>query len=106
GGEGLPASLTEYVRKRGRYDYAYHGRVDNPFVDFVSGDVVDRFCILGPGVQHVERLRSLGEAGVGHFALQLMHDPKEATLTAYRDVVIPALRAMPTLTGDASEPSE
>jgi len=94
GGHGLPSSLTDYIEKRRGYDYAYHGKADNPSVGFVPDDVVERFCILGPPQQHVERLGSLINAGVGHFALQLMHDAKEATLTAYRDLVIPELRSV------------
>ena len=105
GGEGLPDSLTAYVDGRGEYDYAYHGRVDNPFVDFVPDGVIEDFCILGQADQHVERLRSLCDAGVGHFALQLMHDAKQATLTAYRDVVIPALRTCLPQTGTDTSPT-
>ena len=55
-------------------------------------EIVDRFCILGPAEEHVERLDELQALGVDQFAVYLQHDAKESTLAAYENVVIPALR--------------
>ena len=54
-------------------------------------EVIDRFCLLGPVEQQVERLNQLRELGVDQFALYLQHDDKDATLAAYGDRVIPAV---------------
>ncbi len=55
-------------------------------------EIVDRFCLLGPVEKHLERLRELQDLGVDQFALYLMHDEPEATLTAYGEKIAPALR--------------
>jgi probable F420-dependent oxidoreductase len=92
GTEGpVPHELTDYIAGRKGYDYAHHGRSDNPSVDFVPDEIVDRFCLLGPESAHVDRLHELAELGVDQFALYLMHDEEEKTLAAYGDGIIPAL---------------
>jgi hypothetical protein len=53
--------------------------------------VIDRFCLLGPADQHVERLRELQQLGVDQFAVYLQHDGKDSTLAAYGDAIIPAM---------------
>jgi probable F420-dependent oxidoreductase len=88
----VPRVLTDYVKGRQGYDYSHHGRADNPDVDFVPDDIVERFCLLGPAEQHVERLAELRRLGVDQFALYLMHDSADATFEAYRESVIPAVR--------------
>ncbi|MBV9852971.1 MAG: TIGR03842 family LLM class F420-dependent oxidoreductase [Streptosporangiaceae bacterium] len=88
----VPRELTDYIAGREGYDYSHHGRPDNPSVDFVPDEILDRFCLLGPESAHVDRLRELEEIGVGQFALYLMHDEEEKTLAAYGDNIIPALR--------------
>jgi probable F420-dependent oxidoreductase len=87
----VPRELTDYIAGRSGYDYAHHGKADNPSVDFVPDEIMDRFCLLGPASAHVDRLRELREIGAGQFAVYLMHDEAEKTLAAYRDDVIPAL---------------
>jgi probable F420-dependent oxidoreductase len=86
----VPRALTDYVKGREGYDYSHHGRPDNPSVDFVPDDIVDRFCVMGPAERHVDRLAELSELGVDQFALYLMHDSVDDTLDAYRRTVIPA----------------
>ena len=92
-GEGgpVPRVLTDYIKGREGYDYAHHGRADNPSVDFVPDDIVDRFCLLGPVGAHLDRLRELAEIGVHQFAVYLMHDQPGDTLAGYGREVIPAL---------------
>jgi len=89
----VPQALTDYVQGRTGYDYSHHGRPDNPMVDFVTDDIVDRFCLLGPVERHVERLAELAALGVDQFAIYLMHDAADATLEAYGSTVIPAVTA-------------
>ena len=59
---------------------------------FVPDEVVDRFCILGPGREPPEAAgASCAALGVDQFAVYLQHDDKEATLAAYGEQIIPAL---------------
>jgi probable F420-dependent oxidoreductase len=88
----VPHALTDYIEGRSAYDYAHHGKAENPSTDFVPDEIVDRFCILGPASAHVSRLRELADIGTDQFALYLMHDDEENTLDAYGDEIIPALR--------------
>ena len=88
----VPKELTDYIKGREGYDYAHHGKADNPSVDFVPDEIVDRFCLVGPASAHMDRLRELAEAGADQFAVYLMHDQEEDTLAAYGDQIIPALR--------------
>jgi probable F420-dependent oxidoreductase len=91
-GAAVPTTLTDYIRGRDGYDYTQHGRAGNTHADFVPDDVIDRFCLLGPVERHLERLEELRALGVDQFALYLMHDEPEATLTAYGERVAPVLR--------------
>ena len=88
----VPHELTDYIRERQGYDYAHHGKADNPMVDFVPDEIVDRFCLTGPAGAHADRLAELAGMGVDQFSVYLMHDQEEQTLAAYRDEIIPALR--------------
>ncbi len=88
----VPQALTDYIEQREGYDYAEHGKAGNTHTDFVPDEIVDRFCVLGPPERHIERLSALRELGVDQFAIYLMHDDKDATLNAYGQKIIPALR--------------
>ncbi|MEV8061734.1 TIGR03842 family LLM class F420-dependent oxidoreductase [Streptomyces antimycoticus] len=87
----VPESLTAYIKERQGYDYAHHGRSGNPDTAFVSDEIVDRFCLLGPAEAHIEKLERLRALGVDQFAVYAMHDAKERTLDAYGERVIPVL---------------
>ncbi|GAB3037907.1 TIGR03842 family LLM class F420-dependent oxidoreductase [Parafrigoribacterium mesophilum] len=87
----VPRALTDYIKGREGYDYNEHGIVGNPHTEFVPDDIVERFCLLGPAEQHVEKLKVLAELGVDQFAGYLQHDNKEETLRVYGETVIPAL---------------
>jgi probable F420-dependent oxidoreductase len=87
----VPAALTEYIKGRQGYDYAHHGKTDNPSTAFVPDEVVDRFCVLGPVEHHIERMHVLRDIGVDQFAIYLMHDERQQTLDAYGETVIPVL---------------
>jgi probable F420-dependent oxidoreductase len=87
----VPKALTDYIKARQGYDYAHHGQAGNPTTDFVPDDVIDRFCLLGPPPQHIERLQELRSLGVDQFAIYLMHDQMDQTLEAYGSEIIPHL---------------
>jgi probable F420-dependent oxidoreductase len=92
GSAAVPTALTDYIRGRQGYDYDQHGRAGNTHTDFVPDEIVDRFCLLGPVEDHLARLRELRDLGVDQFAVYLMHDDPDATLTAYGEKILPALR--------------
>ncbi len=91
-GTGVPTALTDYIRGRQGYDYSEHGKAGNTHTEFVPDEIVDRFCLLGPEDEHIERLKALEALGVDQFAIYLMHDQKDETLAAYGQRIIPALR--------------
>ncbi|HTT58534.1 MAG TPA: TIGR03842 family LLM class F420-dependent oxidoreductase [Acidimicrobiales bacterium] len=84
----VPPALTDYIAGRRGYDYSHHGRADNPDVDFVPDDIIDRFCVLGEVQAHRDKLSELSELGVDQFSLYLMHDDPQGTIDAYRDEII------------------
>jgi probable F420-dependent oxidoreductase len=87
----VPRTLTDYIKGREGYDYSHHGRAGNASTDFVPDEIVDRFCLLGPGPAHIERLHELAGLGVDQFAVYLMHDQPGKTLAAYGNEIIPAM---------------
>src|SRR5262249_3031048 len=70
----LPKELTAYVRDRQGYDYHHHAEVGSDNAQFVSDEVVDRFCVVGPVEEQKRRLRELAELGVHQFNIYLMSD--------------------------------
>jgi len=88
--EELPPALTSYIRNRGQYDYLHHCEVDSSNANFVSDEVTDRFCLLGPAQAHIEKIRALSRAGVTQFNIYLMCGDEEDTLEAYKKEVLPA----------------
>ena len=91
----LPPELTAYVSERDGYDYHHHAEVGSSNARFVSDDVVDRFCIVGPVAEHLRRLRELHELGVHQFNIYLMNGDEEATLDVYARDIMPGLTPAP-----------
>ena len=87
----LPAALTAYVRDRSGYDYSHHAEVGSDNASFVTDEIVDRFCIVGPVAEHLRRLRELIEIGVNQFNIYLMCGDEETTLDIYGREVLPEL---------------
>src|SRR6266446_489080 len=92
--EDLPASLTSYVQKRAGYDYQHHAEVGSDNASFVSDEVVDRFCLVGPVEAHRQKLRKLAEVGVTQFNIYLMCGDEEQTLEIYKREVLPGSRGV------------
>jgi alkanesulfonate monooxygenase SsuD/methylene tetrahydromethanopterin reductase-like flavin-dependent oxidoreductase (luciferase family) len=88
----LPEELTTYIREREGYDYRHHAEVGSGNAAFVTDEIVDRFCLVGPVERHIERLVALAEAGVDQFNLYLMNGNEEEQLELYGRHVIPVLR--------------
>ena len=91
--EDLPQELTAYIRNREGYDYLHHAEVGSSNASFVSDEIVDRFCLVGPPEAHLQRLRELADAGVDQFNLYLMNGNEEEQLELYGREIIPALRS-------------
>lgn len=87
--EDLPPALTSYVQERGQYDYQHHCEVESDNANFVSDEVVDRFCLLGSAKAHQEKLRAVSDVGVTQFNIYLMCGDEEDTLKIYEKDVLP-----------------
>ncbi len=88
----VPASLTSYIEKRRGYDYSKHGQSDNPYLDFITDDIVDSFAVLGTPEQHIEKIRKLEAAGVTQFNIYLDNGDEEKIIADYGNTVIPAFQ--------------
>jgi probable F420-dependent oxidoreductase len=87
--EDLPPALTSFVQDRGNYDYQHHCEVGSGNADFVSDEVIDRFCLIGPAEAHRAKLRALQAVGVTQFNIYLMCGDEEQTLVDYKRDVLP-----------------
>jgi probable F420-dependent oxidoreductase len=85
----IPAALTEYVKARKFYDYKEHSRVGAAHGEFVTDEIVDRFCVLGTPAEATAKLKELESVGVDQFNIYLMTNSQEATLEAYGRDIIP-----------------
>jgi probable F420-dependent oxidoreductase len=94
--EDLPPALTSYVEDRGHYDYQHHCEVGSDNAEFVSDEVIDRFCLIGPADAHRRKLRALADVGVTQFNIYLMCGDEEQTLEIYDRDVLPEWRKAAT----------
>jgi probable F420-dependent oxidoreductase len=88
----LPAALTDYIAARENYDYAHHGRTGSENAEFVTDEVVDRFCVLGRPEQVRARLGELQDLGVDQFNIYSMVDDPRALISGFGKEIIPAFR--------------
>jgi len=82
------------VQDRTGYDYQHHAEVGSDNARFVSDEVVDRFCLVGPVEAHRKKLRKLAEVGVTQFNIYLMCGDEEQTLEIYKREVLPGSRGV------------
>jgi probable F420-dependent oxidoreductase len=82
--EDLPPALTSYVQERGKYDYQHHCEVGSDNAEFVSDEVIERFCMIGPPEVHQKKLRELENVGVTQFNVYLMCGDEEQNLESFR----------------------
>jgi probable F420-dependent oxidoreductase len=88
----LPAELTDYIAARESYDYAHHGRTGSDNAEFVTDEVVDRFCVLGGPDQVRAKLGQLRDLGVDQFNIYSMVDDPRALISGFGREIIPAFR--------------
>jgi alkanesulfonate monooxygenase SsuD/methylene tetrahydromethanopterin reductase-like flavin-dependent oxidoreductase (luciferase family) len=91
--EELPEELTSYIRDRKGYNYLHHAEVGSSNAEFVSDEVVDRFCIVGTAGEHIRRLSELREIGVTQFNIYLMSGDEEATVEEYGRDILPEVKS-------------
>lgn len=89
--DDLPAELVEYIKARDHYDYSDHGRTGAEHAQFVTDEVVDRFCVIGPADECKRKLRELAEVGVDQFNIYSMVDDPEGLIRIFGKDLIPAL---------------
>ena len=87
----LPKALSAYVKNRRGYDYSKHGQSDNPYLDFITPDVVESFAVLGSVEQHIDKLRRLEAVGVTQFNIYFENGDEEELITNYAEHIIPEL---------------
>ena len=91
--EELPAALTAYVKDRAGYNYQHHCEVGSDNAEFVSDEVVDRFCLVGPADAHRKKLETLARVGVTQFNIYLMSGEEEKTLEDYQREILPRFKS-------------
>jgi probable F420-dependent oxidoreductase len=89
--EELPPELTAFIKNREGYNYLHHAEVGSSNAEFVTDEVVDRFCIVGGIKDHIRKLQELRAAGVTQFNIYLMCGDEEKQLETYGRDVIPKL---------------
>ena len=89
--DDIPETLTSYIKERKGYDYSKHGQSDNPYLDFITDDIIDAFAVLGKPEDHVAKLKTLEIAGVTQFNIYLDNGDEENIIEEYGRTVIPAL---------------
>ncbi|WP_305856856.1 TIGR03842 family LLM class F420-dependent oxidoreductase [Balneatrix alpica] len=85
----VPKSLTDYIEQRKGYDYSKHGQSDNPYLDFITPDIVESFCVLGSLEQHLIKLKALEEVGTTQFNIYLDNGDEERIIAEYGEHIIP-----------------
>jgi len=88
----IPESLSAYIEKRRGYDYRKHGQSDNPYLDFITPEVVESFAVLGTPEQHVEKIRQLKSVGITQFNIYLDNGDEEKLIADYAAQIIPEFR--------------
>ena len=94
----VPESLTAYIARREGvgadegYDYHEHTALESDNSAYVTPEITEDFCVIGPAEAHVEKIRALEAAGVTQFNIYLVNGGEEQIVAAYADHVIPHFR--------------
>ena len=87
--DDIPASLTAYIKDRKGYDYSKHGQSDNPYLEFITDDIIDGFCVLGTPADHIAKLETLQASGITQFNVYLDNGDEENIIAEYGNSIIP-----------------
>ena len=88
----VPESLTQYIEQRKGYDYSKHGQSDNPYLDFISDEIIDSFSVLGEPDAHIAKIKELEAVGTTQFNIYLDSGEEEHIIADYAEKIIPAFR--------------
>lgn len=88
-GGTVPEAFTKAISGRKDYDYRQHADKDSSHLNWITDEVVDRFCIVGSVEDHIEKLKALKKVGVTQFNMYLMSDDEERILDIYIREIIP-----------------
>ncbi len=88
----VPESLTNYIEQRKGYDYSKHGQSDNPYLDFISDDIIDSFSVLGEAESHIAKIKELEDVGTTMFNIYLDSGDEEQIIADYGNKIIPEFR--------------
>ena len=88
----VPESLTQYIEQRKGYDYSKHGQSDNPYLDFITDEIIDSFSVLGEPDAHIAKIKELEAVGNTQFNIYLDSGEEENIIAHYADKIIPAFR--------------
>ncbi len=88
----VPRSLTDYIEQRRGYDYSKHGQSSNPYLDFITPEIIESFCVLGQTEDHLAKIHKLEACGVTQFNIYLMNSEEERIVAEYGDKIIPHFR--------------
>jgi probable F420-dependent oxidoreductase len=86
----LPQELTDYIAARDHYDYSEHGRTGAEHAEFVTDEVVDRFCVIGTAERCRAKLDELEALGVHQFNIYSMIDDPAGVIRTFGTEVIRA----------------
>lgn len=88
----LPQELTDYIAARDHYDYSDHGRTGAEHAEFVTDEVVDRFCVIGTAEQCRTKLRQLEGLGVHQFNIYSMVDDPAGVIETFGRELVPGFK--------------
>ena len=91
----LPKELTSYIKGRQGYNYLEHANTAAKHLDFVTDEVIDRFCVIGTPEDHIRRIEDLKKAaGINQFNIYLMSGNEEETVFEYGKNIIPYINKL------------
>ncbi|HEY1854231.1 MAG TPA: TIGR03842 family LLM class F420-dependent oxidoreductase [Solirubrobacterales bacterium] len=91
--DGLPDELIDFVKNRSDYDYREHAEPGTDHSQYITDDIVDRFCVIGDPDQIREKLHVLEGLGVSEFNIYPHVDDVEDLLVRYGKEFAPEFRA-------------
>ena len=87
--DDIPPALTAYIKDRKGYDYSKHGQSDNPYLDFITDDIIDGFSVLGQPEDHIKKIKQLQDVGVTQFNIYLDNGDEANIISTYGEKIIP-----------------
>ena len=91
----VPQSLTAYIEQRRGYDYQKHAENDNPYLDFITPEIVESFGMLGSPDAQIAKLKALQAAGATQFNIYLDNGKEEEIIDKYATQIIPVFAELP-----------